>query len=146
MRRGWGACGGDLALFSPAGARRGSGDRDLDIRWVNAEQLGEAAAEPKKPNLLARARSWLAASVDEVELDGPEDRIAVEPTDDDVSKCLALVPEAFAKHPSAEAWARQALIVQRGNVEYAAKKLTKLAEFRDRYGWAYRLDVDDGVA
>ena len=111
-------------------------------------ELGEAAAaaEPKKPNLLARARSWLAASVDEEELDGPEDRIAVDPTHDDVRKCLALVPEAFAKHPSAEAWARQALIVQRGNVEYAAKKLTKLAAFRDRYGWAYRLDVDDRVA
>ena len=102
--------------------------------------------EPKKPNLLARARSWLAASVDEEELDGPEDRIAVDPTPDDVRRCLALVPEAFAKHPSAEAWARQALIVQRGNVEYAAKKLTKLAAFRDRYGWAYRLDVDDRVA
>ena len=110
-------------------------------------ELGEAAAaEPKKPNLLARARSWLAASVDEEELDGPEERIAVDPTDDDVRQCLALVPEAFAKHPSAEAWARQALIVQRGNVEYAAKKLTKLAAFRDRYGWAYRIDVDDRVA
>ena len=111
-------------------------------------ELGEAAAaaEPKKPNLLARARSWLAASVDEEELDGPEDRIAVDPTHDDVRQCLALVPEAFAKHPSAEAWARQALIVQRGNVEYAAKKLTKLAAFRDRYGWAYRIDVDDRVA
>jgi hypothetical protein len=110
-------------------------------------ELGEAAAEPKKPgSLLARARSWLAASVDEEELDGPEDRIAVDPTHDDVRKCLALVPEAFAKHPSAEAWARQALIVQRGNVEYAAKKLTKLAAFRDRYGWAYRLDIDDRVA
>ena len=110
-------------------------------------ELGEAAAaEPKKPNLLARARSWLAASVDEEELDGPEDRIAVDPTHDDVRRCLALVPEAFAAHPSAEAWARQALIVQRGNVEYAAKKLTKLAAFRDRYGWAYRLDVDDRVA
>ena len=96
--------------------------------------------------ILARARSWLAASVDEEELDGPEDRIAVDPTHDDVRQCLALVPEAFAKHPSAEAWARQALIVQRGNVEYAAKKLTKLAAFRDRYGWAYRLDVDDRVA
>jgi len=111
-------------------------------------ELGEAAAaEPKKPgSLLARARSWLAASVDEEELDGPEDRIAVDPTHDDVRRCLALVPEAFATHPSAEAWARQALIVQRGNVEYAAKKLTKLAAFRDRYGWAYRLDVDDRVA
>jgi len=109
-------------------------------------ELGEAAVAPEKPNLLARARSWLAASVDEEELDGPEDRIAVDPTDDDVRKCLALVPEAFATHPSAEAWARQALIVQRGNVEYAAKKLTKLAAFRDRYGWAYRLDVDDRVA
>ena len=63
-------------------------------------ELGEAAAaaEPKKPgSLLARARSWLAASVDEEELDGPEDRIAVDPTHDDVRKCLALVPEEEGK-------------------------------------------------
>ena len=43
-------------------------------------------------------------------------------------------------------WARQALIVQRGNVEYAAKKLTKLAALRDRRGWAYRSHIDDRVA
>ena len=122
--------------------------KGVELAALIKAMLGEAgAAEPKKPgSLLARARSWLAASVDEEELDGPEERIAVDPTSDDVRKCLALVPEAFAKHPSAEAWARQALIVQRGNVEYAAKKLTKLAEFRDRYGWAYRIDVDDRVA
>ena len=109
-----------------------------------------ARRRPRSPRSRGRYSrghgSWLAASVDEEELDGPEERIAVDPTDDDVRRCLALVLEAFAKHPSAEAWARQALIVQRGNAEYAAKKLTKLAAFRDRYGWAYRLDVDDRVA
>jgi hypothetical protein len=114
---------------------------------VAAEPVAPAKGEPAKKSgsLLARARSWLATGEEE-HWDGGEARLDADPTDDDVRKCLARVPEAFAAHPSAKAWARQALIVQRGSVDYAAKKLTKLAAFRDRYGWAYRLEVDNRVA
>ena len=104
---------------------------------VAAEPVAPAKGEPAKKSgsLLARARSWLATGEEE-HWDGGEARLDADPTDDDVRKCLARVPEAFAAHPSAKAWARQALIVQRGSVDYAAKKLTTLAAFRDRYGWA----------
>lgn len=134
-----------LAKVAPVAAEPAAPTKVAPVAADEGPPKGEPAAPKKAGSLLARARSWLATGEEE-HWDGGEARLEADLTDVDVRKCLARVPEAFAAHPSAEAWARQALIVQRGSVEYAAKKLTKLAAFRDRYGWAYRLEVDDRVA